>query len=94
MKTKWQKAFHISLALNNKWLFCWISLNLSHAEAFIWLLSGLFQWRPAVKYIFFLPPPEYKMYNLLYAHGVPEKWLPTEMFIETAGLKLADRHAG
>lgn len=27
MKTKWRKAFHISLAPNNKWLFCRISLK-------------------------------------------------------------------
>lgn len=26
-------------------------------------------------------------------HSVLEKWLPTEMFIETTGLKLASRHA-
>lgn len=49
IKTKWQKAFHISLALNNKLLFCRISLNFSHASVFIWLLTGLFLGRQAVK---------------------------------------------
>lgn len=34
------------------------------------------------------------MYNLLYAHSVPEKWLPPVMFIETTGLKLANNYAG
>lgn len=93
MKTKWRKAIHISLALNNKWLFFLNDKPQISAmprllfDCWVDCFSGAWLLNK-----FLLPP--LNMICIIYCmHSVPEKRLPTEIFIETTGLKLASRHS-